>query len=436
MSLHVAHLLRKCDPAEWGGTETAMQRLFEGLRQNDVVSIVHCPQLPKRSRDRLGTPAHAQRAPNPDPLAAAGCPVRRYRAIVPIWGLSRAQRQQHIAVGGNLMSFDLLRRLWTEPDVSLIHTHTLGRLGGIASTVARQRRLPFVVTIHGGLLDLPATVQKAWADAPQGFDWGRVFGLLLGSRHLLDRADAILTCNPKEAALLQAQDPDRPVHVQPHSVPRALYQVDHRAAARAAFPQLAGRQILLCVGRVDPVKNQSWLLARLPEIIARHPQACLVLVGASTDEAYGQSVRQQIEALRSPQNICWLGPLPPADPRLIGLYQLASAVVLPSISETFGLVILEAWAAGTAVIASKTSGATALLRHGENGWLFDLADPASFHEALALTLGSPELRQRQIEAGTEQVAAHYDVTAVAARLKRLYEQLIEAKNALRPAARR
>src|SRR6185503_16379991 len=126
--------------------------------------------------------------------------------------------------------------------------------------------------------------------------------------------------------------------------------------------------------------------------------------------------------------------LPPADPRLIGLFQMAEAVILPSLSETFGLVILEAWAAGTTVIASRTSGASALIKHGENGWLFDLKNPSAFHDAVALTLCFPELRERLASSGNRLTAAEYDTAGVAARLKELYGQLTETKNALRHSA--
>lgn len=419
--MRVVHVLRKCDPAEWGGTETAIQRLFEGLRQHGVVSVVHCPRLNNgRGNEHLA-----------DPLVEAGCPVRRYRAMVPIWGISRREKQQHIAVGGNLVSFDLFRSLSKEPEVSLIHTHTLGRLGGIASAIARRRGLPLVVTIHGGLLDLPDTLKNDLHKAsPGGFDWGQVFGLLLQSRRLLEHADAILTCNPTEAALLQQQNPSKRVQVQPHGVPMALYQKDHRAAAREAFPQIGDRLVLLCVGRIDPVKNQDWLVTQAAEIFRKHPKALLVLAGGCTDEAYGQSLRQQIQKSGIQDRVLMVGGLPPGDPRLIGLFQLAQVVILPSVSETFGLVILEAWAAGTAVIASRTSGACALIRHGENGWLFDLKNPAAFHNAVTLTLCFPTLQARLAIAGHRLVAAEYDVTAVAGRVKQLYEQLTEAKHAL------
>jgi glycosyltransferase involved in cell wall biosynthesis len=130
------------------------------------------------------------------------------------------------------------------------------------------------------------------------------------------------------------------------------------------------------------------------------------------------------------------GGLAAKDPRLIGLFQEARAVVLPSISETFGLVILEAWAAGTVPIASRTSGAMALVKHGQNGWLFDLGDPAAFHSAIDQTLQSPDQSWQLAAAGHQLVYTEYDAGLLAVRMKDLYEQLIEEKHALRDPARR
>jgi glycosyltransferase involved in cell wall biosynthesis len=116
------------------------------------------------------------------------------------------------------------------------------------------------------------------------------------------------------------------------------------------------------------------------------------------------------------------------------LFQEARAVLLTSVSETFGLVVLEAWAAGTAVIASRTSGATALIRDGENGWLFNHGDPRAFHEAVDAALLKPELAAQFAATGSRLVRAEYDGVALAGRMKNLYAKLIEEKHALRHSA--
>lgn len=414
--MRIAHLLRKYNPAEWGGTETVIHQVTGGLRRQGVDSIVYCPAL------QGGQVARA--AAVRDPLADAGCVVRRFDACVPIWGISDEQRRQMISVGGNLMSFDLLRALWTQRELSLVHSHALGRVGGIGLTVARRRRVPFVVTVHGGLYDLPAELRKT-LNTPQakGFEWGRVFGVLLRARRVIEEADAILTCNRREAELMRQRHPDRRVVMHPHGVPAEIYETDHRAAARAAFPQIVGRDVLLSVGRIDPVKNQSFLVERVPELVRRHPNVLLVLAGPCTDEVYGPALDRRIGQLGLGNHVLLTGKIPPADPRLIGLMQEARVALLPSISETFGLVILEAWAAGTPAVSSRTSGASALIEHGRTGWLFDLDRPEGFHAAVDEALGHRDAVQGVVGAARERVVRDYDVRVLAAKLKSLYEEL-------------
>lgn len=414
--MKVIHLLRKLDASEWSGTEVATHRLFEGLRQHGVKPVAYCPRV-----DGDGE----------DPLSTSGFEVQRFKAFVPVLGLSRTRKKQLVSVGGNLMSFGLIPALWRERGFSIVHTHTLGRLGGIALTLAKQRRVPFVVSIHGGVLDLPDELKPAFNSPPdRGWEWGRVFGLLFQSRRLFKDADAILTCNEREAGLIRSTLPGKRVLVQPHGVPTELYRQDQREAARTAFPEIRNRQMLLCVGRIDPVKNQGWLVEQAPRIFQKHPRALLVLAGPCTDEPYGAKVRKRILELGVADRVIMTGGLASSDPRLIGLIQSADLLLLPSISETFGLVLLEAWAAGTPVLSTNASGPSALVRPGDNGWLFDLKDPDGFHRALDWTLANPDAARAMAARGAE-VSDRFSVRALAGAMKSMYENLIEEKNALR-----
>jgi glycosyltransferase involved in cell wall biosynthesis len=111
---------------------------------------------------------------------------------------------------------------------------------------------------------------------------------------------------------------------------------------------------------------------------------------------------------------------------VIGLLQSASALLLPSLSETFGLVILEAWAAGAPVVSARASGPAALVKSGLNGWLFDVDHPDSFHEAVSRTLGNPGAAKDMARCGG-RVSEEYSVDALAGRLKNLYQELIDEK---------
>ena len=413
--MRIAHILRKYNPAEWGGTETALRRTLATLHPRGVRSILYAPHC----QGLEGTA---------DPLADIGCDIRRFRACVPIAGLSQAERQQIISVGGNLMSFDLPWMLWREPDLQIMHSHALGRIGGIALTIAKARRLPFVVTIHGGVLAIPDALRRSFDTAGDTrFEWGRAFGLLFNSRRLFSDADAILTCNEKEAELLREKYPRKRIQVQPHGVPLADFATDQREAALAAFPPLRGKDLLLVPGRIDPVKNQHWVVEHSSALLRRYPRAMLALVGACTDKQYGDKVNDSIRASGMADRILMTGGLPPGDSRLIGLFQNARAVILPSLSETFGLVVLEGWAAGAGVIASRTPGATALIRHGKNGWLFDLDAPSGFEDALHTTMATPNVARDVAAAGHRLATEHYDSAVLAARLEDLYVELCQQK---------
>jgi glycosyltransferase involved in cell wall biosynthesis len=415
LTLRVAHLLRKSDPAEWGGTEASVLGLCDGLRGEAVESVVFAPAL---------------KCEGSDPFEAAGHAVRRFQAMVPVWGLSPAARARLTCLGGNLMSFDLPLRLAAEPGLGLVHAHTGKRLGALARQVARLRRLPFVITLHGGVLDLPEGARQGLVDPLRGgLEWGRVFGALAGSRTLVRDADLVIALNEVEAGLLRQAHPGTRVEVVPHGVDTWPFRQDRRAEVARAWPDLAGRPFVLLPGRLDAVKNQAWLVEQWPQVQQRHPGLTLVLAGPCTDVAYGEVLRRTVESLGLGGAVLLVGGLPPLDPRLVGLFQSASLMVLPSLAETFGLVIMEAWASGLPVLASATSGARGLVRPGENGLLFDLAAPADFHSGLDALLGVEELRLRCVRGGRLLADSVYDGAAVARRVRGLYDELIEAGRA-------
>jgi glycosyltransferase involved in cell wall biosynthesis len=410
--MRTVHVLRKYNPAQWGGTETAVLQLTSGLREHGVESTIFAPELAE--------------PPKTDPLTDAGNRIKRYRAFVPVAGISDEQRAQLVSVGGNLMSVDLLWYLFREP-ASIIHTHALNRIGGIALTAAKFRRLPLVVTIHGGALDLPQTVKdQLTAPLKGGVEWGKVLGAPLRSRRVLPEADAILTCNKKEAALLAEKYPGKRILVQPHGVPMARFEQDFRAVAQQAWPELRGVPYLVVLGRIDPVKNQGWVLEQFPEIVRKHPNARLVFAGACTDERYRKSLKKEARRGGVEDRVTFAGALPPGDSRLIGLLQSAAAVVVPSHSETFGLVILEAWAAQRAVISSRTSGALDLVEDGQNGHLFALKDPSQFHTAVDRCLTDAH-HAREIGCAGFRRAQEFDTVRLAGRVRDLYEELLKEK---------
>ncbi|MBN8418574.1 MAG: glycosyltransferase family 4 protein [Verrucomicrobia bacterium] len=411
--MQASHILHKYDPAQWGGSETAVQRLVQGLQMHGISSLVHAPHNASHS--------------DIDSWRDAGARFQRYRAFVPVIGISAAQREALVSWGGNLFSFELFWQLRASGS-QVMHSHALNRIAGISLLAARSRGVPHVITLHGGALDIHDEVNaKPAAPLKGGFEWGKALGALVRSRRLLQNTDAVFTCNPREAALLQEKYPRQRIIVQPHSVPAAQYAADGRAAALKAYPQIANRDLIVNVARLDPAKNLPWLVRQLPAIKRRHPRAMLVLIGAGTTQSVVEELNREIARLGLAADVLLTGGLESGCPQLVVLIQSARLFVLCSTAEPFGIVILEAWAAGTPVLSSRTSGPASLIEHGRTGILFDLDQTADFHSAIDTLMINNKLHRHLSSEALDHVRAEYDVPAVAARVARVYEELVEAK---------
>lgn len=395
--MKVAHILRHYDPNAFGGTEAHILRLVEGLRHHNIQSVVFCPKRPLSGDD---------------PLRSAAIEMRTFHAFLPVIGLPAAERKRLLAVGGNIVSLDAPIRLFLEKDVDIFHTHALRRIGGAARLAARLRGLPYVVSIHGGYLALPAEVERSFHPSTHGgVDLGRPLGLLLGSRRVVDDADAIIVFNRTEESLLRQRYPEKLVRFIPHGVIPGRYEKDFRDVALHAFPQLRERLVVLCVGRLHPAKNQSLLLDCLEKVAKEVPDVLLVLVGPKVDERYGAALESRAEEGELRGRVIFTGPLQPDSDLLVGLYQVATVVAMPSQAETFGLVFLEAWASGTPVVASRSAGPLDLVEEGEDGLLFDIGDREGCTQALLTLLRDPEKARLMGQKGREKVRRKYDLEA-------------------------
>ena len=394
--MKVAQVLRKYVPEEWGGTEKAVKRLLDGFGR-DVESVVFAPTL------------HGETFDDPGPL---GHPVRRYRATLPVIGIPKERRRQLESTGANLLSLQLLAKLSREPGVSVVHTHALNQIGGVALTVARRRGVPFVVTVHDGAMDL--TGLDGPVDTGGGIEWGKAVGALLGARRVLEDADAILTSSPRQARALRKRYPGGRVVQTFAGVDVDRFAEDHGDQC----PGLGEGKVVLVLGRVDPVENQLWLARQFDQVRERYPGAQLVLAGSIDDEAYGRQLQEAAgDSLRM------LGGLPEDGAESIALLRRADVVVAPSKLKPFSRVAVHAWASGTPLLAPETPGAPSMIRDGKDGLLFDLEDAASFHRTFDRALGDGGL----LVARGRVRAREFGLEAAAAPVLALYEELIEAR---------
>lgn len=353
-----------------------------------------------------------------------GVDVRRFRYSYPFLGLSRDQKAEMDRKGGNLLSLSLFKALLTEPGVDLLHAHTGKRVGGIVRTVARLRRIPYVITLHGGVYDVPGEEEKALLDPIQGkFEWGRIFGALFGSRRVLEDASAVLCVGQSEYEAARRQLPNGRVEFMPNGVDASRFSGGNGDAFRKRFDIPDQARIILCVSRIDPQKDQLTLVRSLPQVIRREPRAHLVLIGPVTRPSYHAKIQAAIEELGIADQVTLIPGLAPDDAGLLDAYQAADLFCLPSMHEPFGIVILEAWAAGLPVVASRVGGIPGFVREGRDSLLFESGNVGELAEKLALLMISSAQARDLAQEGLRRAREDFDWRVIAGRLETLYQEL-------------
>ncbi len=415
--MYVIQVPRRFVAHSWGGTETVVLETAKRLIGRGHRTAIYCSRaLATRDREVIG-----------------GVPVRRFAYAYPYLGLSAAARRQLDYTGGNLFSWSLMAQLLVERGLDLLHLHTGKRLGGTVRTVARFRRIPYVVSLHGGVYDVPAAEAGRMTDPTRGaFEWGRVLGALVGSRRVLDDAAAIVCVGQREQAEAARRYPHKRVVYLPNGVDPAAFAHGDGPAFRRAHGIPLDAELLLTVGRLDPQKNQALLIDVLDRLRTRRPRLHVALVGAVTNEPYRATLEAAIAARGLGGRVTVVGGLPAGSPQLVDAYHAADVFVLPSQHEPFGIVVLEAWAAGRPVVASRVGGVPFFVTHGRDGWLFDSGAGAEAAEAVDGLLANPERARAFAEAGQRLAASDYSWERITDRLLALYDEVLAP---FRPSAR-
>jgi D-inositol-3-phosphate glycosyltransferase len=179
--------------------------------------------------------------------------------------------------------------------------------------------------------------------------------------------------------------------------------------------------VLLFVGRIQPLKGLDVAVRALASL--GRPDATLVVVGGASGaqgEAEIARVRSLVDELGLVDQVRWADPQPH---HLLSTYYRATDVcVVPSRSESFGLVALEAAACGTPVVAAAVGGLTTLVDDGTTGFLVEGRDPDAFASRVDAILRDDRLASA-LGAQAARRAKGYTWSTAAARLRRIYSDL-------------
>ena len=402
--MRIAHVLRRLSFDDWGGTEQVVWNLAKAQRAaGHEVRLFATTALCGKERETVD-----------------GLDILRFKPIYPWWPMPKSLVAELDRKGGNPFVPGLGKALreWG-PDV--IHCHAMARIAELCLRVGEQgmgngERTRCVISLHGGGANVPGVEAKSLkAPTRRRIPWGKMLDYALGwTRRIPEDFGGIVCVGEDEYDRYKAIYPH--VMFLPNGVDTSLFPTP---SSKLQAP--SSNISLLCVARIDRQKNQMAIV----EALARHPGTTLRLVGPATQPDYLEELKAKAEELGVSDRVAFVGALRPGSPELIAEYENADAFVLASRHEPFGIVALEAWAAGLPVVASDVGGLGRLCaRHPDAAITFDSASAADLDRALdelSRRIASGAVKAMS-EAG-RKAAAEYDWHRLSARLVDLYSEI-------------
>ncbi|MDD3529089.1 MAG: glycosyltransferase family 1 protein [Gallionellaceae bacterium] len=375
-------------PPEINGVAMTIGRIVAALQARD-----HQVQLVRPRQ--AGDGASAATGAGLEEVLRPGIPIPRYRGL-------------HLG----LPATRLLARLWARRRPDVVHIATEGPLGWSAMTAARRLGIPVLAGFHTNFHSYSRHYGLGWLRTP--------IHAYLRKFHNQARLTVVPTRGLRDELLHQGY---RRIEVLARGVDGDLYSparrnVDLRRTWGLAPDGLA----VLHVGRLAPEKNLDLLLRAFAVIERVRPDARLVLVGDGPDAA----------ALRAAHpHFIHSGPRSGVD--LAAHYAAADLFLFPSLTETFGNVVLEAMASGLAVLAFDYAAAAEYVHHDGNGLKVPFGDEAAFIALAGDLAARPEqLATLRGRARAAALAASWD--SVHDRLEAYYLQLVREDEAGQQAA--
>ena len=331
-------------------------------------------------------------AAQPDLVEVEPGVVVRHVAAGPYEGLSKEE------LPGQLCAFAAgMMRVAAHAPVGyydVVHSHywLSGQVGWLA---ADRWRVPLVHTMH--TMARVKNLHLAEGDEPEPR------GREIGEAQVVEAADRIVANTDREArelVELYDADPARVAVAEP-GVDLEVFRPGPRDEARQVLGLPRDAVLLLFVGRIQPLKAPDVLIRAAAELVARDPSVRERLVVAVLGGASGSGVRHPmgLDALADGLGVAdRVRFVPPVDrPTLAQWYRAADVVAVPSYSESFGLVAVEAQACGAAVVAADVGGLPTAV--GSAGLLVDGHGTGVWADALQQVLGDPARRARMAEEG-------------------------------------
>jgi D-inositol-3-phosphate glycosyltransferase len=294
--------------------------------------------------------------------------------------------------------------------------------GKVAMPVAKKFGIPLAHTMH--TMARVKNMNLAEGERPEPMI------RVQGETQVVAAADALIANTDAEAASLVSLYEACPDNVSVVSPGVDLYTFtagNGRKAAREAIGLPQDAHILAFVGRIQPHKGPEVLIRAVAEMLNHsphlRPKLITIIMGGASGSGLGEVERLKdlVSWLNISDVVRFENPVPRA--QIPQWYRAADLVCVPSYSESFGLVALEAQACGTPVVATAVGGLRTAVADGISGVLVDGHDPRAWSSVLARLIQEPQ-RRVLLSMGAIEHASHFGWDATARGTLDIYDRII------------
>jgi D-inositol-3-phosphate glycosyltransferase len=340
----------------------------------------------------------------------------RHVTAGPFEGLAKEELPAQLcAFTAGLMRIEAVR----EPGwYDLVHSH-YWLSGQVAWLAAERWDVPLVHTMHTMAKVKNLTLAEGDSPEPMARE--------IGEAQVVAAADRLVANTDEEAKSLVElydADPARVVTVPP-GVDLELFRPGAAAAARQRLGLPLDAAVLLFVGRIQPLKAPDVLLRAVAQLLTVRPEIADRLVVAVVGGLSGSGLTNpdSLKGLSAQLGLADLvrftDPVP--QPSLADWYRAADLTVVPSYSESFGLVAIESQACGTPVVATAVGGLRTAVRDGMSGVLVDSHSPDDYARVIGDLL-TDDVRRHALGRGAIAHAAAFSWTATASEMVEVYAE--------------
>ena len=304
----------------------------------------------------------------------------------------------------------VIKDLKNRKPVDIIHAN-YWLSGAVGHKLKHELNIPLVTTFH----TLGETKKKSGFPEPNE--------RLRVEMEIVGCSDVVVANSENEQEQLHhlyGANVDR-VEIVPLGVEQALFSPGNPNAAKDALGLPTG-PILLFIGQLHSLKGVDVAISTLRAM--DHENATLVIVGGASGQEgslYESEIRNLANNLPAGKKVAFIPPHP--HPILSTYYRAADIVIVPSRSESFGLVALEAAACGVPVVASSVGGLQNLIEDGKTGLLIEGWDPVEYAQAVDYLLSNP-FKTTEIAMNAVDRAQTYTWGQTATRLQEIYQSVL------------